>query len=149
MTVKVDDVLSSYMYKIQKGYITTCDANHLNPLIEELGGIPFVKNKQGERKGTPISQVEHYIFILSLRARLREWYSSQVTEGGATENSNWQQRLIDEYDQLSERIKKLDEFTNSNRVFDISRDDYLLLQRQYSSMVEYEKALRERISRIT
>lgn len=61
---------------------------------------------------------------------------------------DWQQRLIEERDQLSERIGKLTVFMSSQAYRDIDQRDQFLLSQQFLAMSKYRAILNDRIDRI-
>ena len=63
----------------------------------------------------------------------------------------WKERMIDEYKELCNRIKKLDDFIQANEERDesiVSDEQYRLMMIQYYAMCAYEGALRARIEDI-
>lgn len=59
----------------------------------------------------------------------------------------WQDRVIQERDELAGRVKKLDDFTSSKAILDLEEVDVLDLMRQLQYMSLYLGVLNDRISR--
>lgn len=59
----------------------------------------------------------------------------------------WQQRVIDERDQLAERLAALESFIEGDKFGAVARVDRLLLIQQERSMRAYLSTLRERVER--
>ena len=59
----------------------------------------------------------------------------------------WQQRVVEERGELSDRIVKLNLFLNGESVSALPHEDYLLLTNQYAVMVLYHDVLDRRIAR--
>lgn len=58
-----------------------------------------------------------------------------------------QERVVDEKSQLDERLTKLAEFIDSNRIYSLLPDaEKLRMARQRASMAEYSAILAERIA---
>lgn len=53
----------------------------------------------------------------------------------------WKERLLEEFKQLDIRVEKLIKFLDANR----EHEDYYLLCKQLSAMIEYRDCLLERI----
>lgn len=53
----------------------------------------------------------------------------------------WKQNLLEEFNTLEERIHKLIAFLNENKEY----EDYYLLSKQLTAMVEYRECLHKRI----
>lgn len=60
---------------------------------------------------------------------------------------DYQQRVIEEAESLSEKIKKLDEFTSTETFAALHSEDSNLLLHQKFLMLDYYGVLNERISR--
>jgi hypothetical protein len=59
----------------------------------------------------------------------------------------WQQRIIDEYDQLKERTNKLEAFRADELWDELDLVDQTLMESQYLFMVGYGNILEKRIER--
>jgi len=60
--------------------------------------------------------------------------------------SDWKQRLVEEHQQLYERLTKLSAFISGNPTFSaLSADHKEILRRQRDAMLDYEDALSERL----
>ncbi|KVN31814.1 hypothetical protein WJ63_06680 [Burkholderia pyrrocinia] len=60
---------------------------------------------------------------------------------------DYQQRVIDEREQLAERLGRLERFVASPRFMELHRCDRFLLSAQLGAMKQYEQLLQERIWR--
>lgn len=59
-----------------------------------------------------------------------------------------QQRVVEEYDQLAEKTKKLNDFIMDNPIFlDLPIEEKADLKIQYAAMCKYQDALERRIKR--
>jgi hypothetical protein len=59
---------------------------------------------------------------------------------------DFQQRVISEADDLLDKLTKLNDFLNSDRVSVLSREELERMQRQSLAMSEYHAVLMERIA---
>ncbi|PAJ94418.1 crAss001_48 related protein [Burkholderia ubonensis] len=60
---------------------------------------------------------------------------------------DYQQRVIDEREQLAERLVSLERFVASQKFMELHRCDRFLLSAQLGAMKQYEQLLQERIWR--
>lgn len=59
-----------------------------------------------------------------------------------------QQRAVEEYDQLAEKTKKLNNFIMDNPIFlDLGKEEQVDLKIQYEAMCVYQDALNRRIEK--
>lgn len=64
---------------------------------------------------------------------------------GRSDKMNWQERVIDEYNELSLRISKLAEFLDANKNIQSEIQGYNLMLIQLDAMKTYQSILYERI----
>lgn len=63
------------------------------------------------------------------------------------EYTDWQQRVLQEYDELKEKTKRLEVFLAYSKDPDLEHEDRRLLQKQAMAMHKYLQVLEERIMR--
>lgn len=59
---------------------------------------------------------------------------------------DWQQRVVDESEELEEKLGKLGEFLESDSFYDLDNKNQELLVKQRDFMYSYHAVLRERIA---
>lgn len=58
---------------------------------------------------------------------------------------DWQQRAVDEAEELEEKLMKLAEFLGSDSFYKLDNENQILLTQQYECMHDYHSVLRSRI----
>lgn len=58
---------------------------------------------------------------------------------------NFKQRLLDEYNELTERIEKLHAFSTSDKFSELNNENRFLLLDQHQAMINYQYILYKRL----